>query len=149
MSDPFIGEIRLVGFQYAPVNWCNADGQIMNIRDNEALFSLYGTLYGGDGRNTFGIPDLRGRVPIHTGRGTGLPEFRMGEAGGAPEVTLTAQELGSHSHGAIVHAAAATGDQVTPQDHYWAEPLLDTISATIRGCCAVTHSFWPTLASTP
>jgi len=130
MAEGFMGEVRLVGFQFAPQGWCNADGQIMSIGDHNALFSLYGTLYGGDGRSTFGIPDLRGRVPIHTGHGTGLPVYNMGDAGGSPMVTLTEQELATHSHGTIVHAAAATGDQVTPQDHYWAEPQRAAYLAT-------------------
>jgi len=141
MAEPFIGEIRLVGFQYAPEGWCNADGQMMSIQQNPTLYSLYGTLYGGDGRSTFGIPDFRGRVPIHTGRGAGLPDFRIGEAGGVPEVPLSEQELPNHGHSATVHAAAASGDQVTPQDHYWAEPqraaYLATKNATMAGDAVV------------
>jgi len=130
MAEPFIGEIRMVGFQFAPERWCNADGQLMQISQNPTLFSLFGTLYGGNGTTTFGIPDFRGRVPIHTGHGTGLPTYQMGQAGGFPEVALGSAELPTHSHGTVVHAAAATGDQVTPQDHYWAEPQRAAYLAT-------------------
>jgi len=126
MSEPFVGEIRMVGFPFAPRYWANADGQMMQITENEMLFSLYGTIYGGDGRTTFGLPDFRGRVPIHTGQGTGLPGFEMGQAGGAVEVPLSVQEMPSHTHGAQVHASSQAGDQATPQDHYWAVPSRTT-----------------------
>ena len=88
MSDAYIGEIRMVGFQYAPEGWINADGQLLPIQEYAALYSLYGTLYGGDGVSNFGIPDFRGRVPIHEGAGPGLPPFQMAQAGGMPIVTL-------------------------------------------------------------
>jgi len=126
MADPFIGEIRMVGFTYAPKDWANADGQLLQVAEHNALFALYGDLYGGDGRQTFGLPDLRGRVPIHTGRGPGLPDYDMGMRGGTPEVTLGEAQIPAHTHGAEVHASSQTGDQATPLNHYWAVPSRTT-----------------------
>jgi len=122
MADAYIGEIRMVGFPYAPQFWTNADGQMLSINEHTALFSLYGTLYGGDGRSTFGLPDMRGRVPIHTGRGPGLPDYEIGWKGGAPSVVLAATQAPVHTHPATVRAHAANGDQESPTDHYWAQP---------------------------
>ena len=122
MSEAFIGEIRMVGFPFAPQYWANADGQMLPIDQNPSLYSLYGTTYGGDGVNTFALPDFRGRVPIHTGRGVGLLDYHMGQAGGAPSVVLQANQAPAHTHPATVHAKAAAADQPTPTDHFWAEP---------------------------
>ncbi|MFC2078994.1 phage tail protein [Candidatus Bipolaricaulota bacterium] len=130
MAEPFIGEIRMVGFQYAPMGWADADGQLLPIQEHAALYSLYGTLYGGDGRTTFALPNLMGRVPIHVGRGPGLPDYYMGQAGGYPAVPLSQQQMPNHSHTATTHAAATTGDQVTPEGHYWAEPQRAAYLAT-------------------
>jgi microcystin-dependent protein len=121
MADAYMGEIRMVGFQYAPEGWCNADGQMLPVDQNSALFSLYGTLYGGDGRTTFGIPDFRGRVPIHCGKGSGLPEYKMGWNGGQPSVVLNDNEAPVHTHPAEVHAMAIEADQVSPAGHLWAQ----------------------------
>ena len=129
MSEPFIGEIRMVGFSYAPQHWVNADGQMMSINQHTSLFALYGTTYGGDGRTTFGLPDFRGRVPIHTGRGAGLLDYHMGQAGGYSSVTLQADQAPIHTHPATVHAKAATADQPTPTDHFWAETGRNTFAA--------------------
>jgi len=98
MSEPFLGEIRMVGFNFAPRGWTFCDGQLLPIADNSALFSLLGTTYGGDGRNTLGLPDLRGRVPIHVGTGGGLPQVRGGERGGSASESLTVNQIPSHSH---------------------------------------------------
>jgi len=130
MADAYIGEIRMVGFTYAPQFWTNADGQMLDINSHQALYSLYGTLYGGDGRSNFGLPDFRGRVPIHCGRGPGLPDYEMGWAGGMPSVLLQTSQLPSHTHGATVHAKAATGDQTTPENHYWGEPSRPAYAAS-------------------
>jgi microcystin-dependent protein len=93
MSDPFIGEIRMVGFNYAPAGWVNCDGQLAPVSQNAALFSLLGTTYGGDGVNTFALPDLRGRVPINVGTGPGLTPRQQGEKGGQEQVALQETEV--------------------------------------------------------
>jgi len=120
MSEPYLGEIRMVGFPYAPDGWANADGQTLDIESNQALYSLYGTLYGGDGRTNFKLPDFRGRVPIHEGKGPGLPSYEMGAAGGQASVVLAASQAPAHTHPASVHANTANGDQSVPTGHYWA-----------------------------
>jgi len=98
MVTPFIGEIRMFAGNFAPRGWALCNGQILPVSQNDALFSLFGTIYGGDGRTTFALPDLRGRVPIHWGNGPGLTSRRIGEKGGAERVTLTADQLPSHKH---------------------------------------------------
>jgi len=100
MSDPFIGQIMMVGFNFAPQSWALCNGQLLPISQNTALFSLIGTNYGGDGRSTFGLPDLRGRAPIHQGQGPGLSARNMGQAGGIESVTLSQLEMPSHTHNA-------------------------------------------------
>jgi len=93
MAEPFLGEIRLMSFSFPPMGWAHCDGQLLSIAQNQALFSLLGTTFGGDGRTTFALPDLRGRVPIHTGSGHSL-----GERGGEQAHTLSLAELPAHSH---------------------------------------------------
>ena len=113
MSEPFIGEIRTVGFNFAPRGWAFCDGQLLSISSNQALFSLLGTTYGGDGRTTFALPDLRGRVSVHPGTGAGLSTYRIGQRGGAETNTLTVNQLPSHTH-ANNMASAAEGDSNDP-----------------------------------
>lgn len=111
MSEPFIGEIRLVGFTFAPQGWAFCDGQLLPISQNDALFSILGTTYGGDGVTTFGLPDLRGRVPIHAGSGPSLPTYRLGEAGGVEANSLSLAASASpvaHVHPYRSAGAAAT-----------------------------------------
>lgn len=98
MSNPFIGEIRMFGGNFAPRGWALCDGQLLAISQNQALFSLFGTLYGGDGRTTFGLPELRGRVPLHQGQGPGLSNRSIGQRLGAENATVSANELPAHSH---------------------------------------------------
>lgn len=93
MSEPFLGEIRVLSFAFAPRNWALCNGQLLPINQNQALFSLLGTTYGGNGQTTFALPDLRGRVPLHVG-----PENSLGTQAGAEAVTLTAAELPTHFH---------------------------------------------------
>ncbi|MGL5001535.1 MAG: phage tail protein [Casimicrobium sp.] len=104
MSEAFIGEIRLVGFTYAPQGWLFCDGSLVPISNYEALFSLISTTYGGDGQTTFALPDLRGRTPIHQGAGPGLSNRVIGGIGGAERVTLTAQQLPAHRHDVLAVA---------------------------------------------
>jgi microcystin-dependent protein len=98
MSEPFVGEIRMFAGNFAPRGWAFCDGQLLAVSQNDALFSLFGTIYGGDGRTTFGLPDLRGRIPIHAGHGPGLSERRLGAKMGEEKVTLTVNQLPSHNH---------------------------------------------------
>jgi microcystin-dependent protein len=102
MSEPFIGEIHLYAFNFAPRGWALCDGQLMPVSQHTALFSLLGTTYGGDGRNTFGVPDLRGRVPIHMGTGPGLYPRDIGDRGGTEISTLTVSQMPVHNHNATV-----------------------------------------------
>lgn len=118
MSEPYVGEIRMVGFNFAPRGWAFCDGQLLQVSQNDALFSLLGTIYGGDGRTTFGLPDMRGRIPIHAGNGPGLSNRRLGSMGGAENVTLTTNELPSHTHGINVHSDVGT--ETNPQNNYLA-----------------------------
>ncbi len=97
-SEPFIGEIKMVGFTFCPRGWEHADGKLLPISQYQALFSLYGTTYGGDGRTTFALPDLRGRVPMHVGQGPGLRPYRQGDRGGQEQVTLTQSQMPAHNH---------------------------------------------------
>jgi microcystin-dependent protein len=98
MSEPFVGEIRMFAGTFAPRGWAFCDGQLLAVSQNDALFSLLGTIYGGDGRTTFGLPDLRGRLPIHAGQGPGLSNRRLGSKLGSEKETLTVNQIPSHTH---------------------------------------------------
>lgn len=112
MSDPFIGEIRIFAGTFAPVGWSYCDGSVLPISEYDALFTLIGTTYGGDGQQTFALPDLRGRLPLHQGTGPGLTPRQIGAAFGEEQVTLTSQTLASHTH--AVGATASPGTSPTP-----------------------------------
>lgn len=99
MADPFVAEIRIFPFNFAPKGWAWCNGQLLPISQNTALFSLLGTTYGGDGKSTFALPDLRGRAPMHPGQGPGLSLHDLGETGGSETVTLLESEIPAHSHG--------------------------------------------------
>lgn len=122
MSDPFIGEIKIVAFNFPPRNWANCDGQLMAIAQNTALFSLIGTYYGGDGISTFALPDLRGRFPMHAGYGPGLTGRTIGQGGGAESNTMTINNLPPHNHGGQVVVSTAEGDRTNPAGAYPARP---------------------------
>lgn len=113
MSEPFVGEIRMFAGNFAPRGWAFCDGQLLAVSQNDALFSLLGTIYGGDGRTTFGLPDIRGRIPIHAGSGPGLSPRRLGAKAGTEKETLTVNELPSHSHGPM-KASTAAGQENSP-----------------------------------
>lgn len=125
MSEPFVGEIRMFAGNFAPRGWAFCDGQLLAVSQNDALFSLLGTIYGGDGRTTFGLPDVRGRIPIHAGHGPGLSERRLGAKGGAEKVTLTVNQLPSHGHPMQASSEAAT--TANPQGEVLAETLTDRV----------------------
>lgn len=98
MADPFVAEIRIFPFNFAPKGWAWCDGQLLPLSQNTALFSLLGTTYGGDGKSNFALPDLEGRAPMHPGQGPGLSLHDLGETGGSETVTLLESEIPSHSH---------------------------------------------------
>ena len=116
--NPFVGQIQIVAFNFAPTGWAECNGQILPISQNTALFSLLGTFYGGDGKSTFALPDLRGRVPIGAGQGPGLTERDLGEAGGEEQVTLTIAEMPAHTH--PISGDSGIGNASTPAGNIWA-----------------------------
>jgi microcystin-dependent protein len=99
MADPFVAEIRIFGFNFAPSGWAKCNGQLLPLSQNTALFSLLGTFYGGDGKSTFALPDLQGSAPMHPGQGPGLSLHDLGEIGGSETVTLLESEIPAHAHG--------------------------------------------------
>ena len=113
MVAPFIGEIRMFSGTFAPKGWALCDGQILNVRDNPELFAQLGTAYGGDGRATFGLPDLRGRLPMHAGSGLGLTSRTVGEKGGSETETLSSNQVPAHTH--TWQATSEQGDQSRPE----------------------------------
>jgi microcystin-dependent protein len=124
MADPFVAEIRIFPFNFPPKGWAWCDGQILPISQNTALFSLLGTTYGGDGKSTFGLPDLQGRAAMHPGQGPGLSLHDLGETGGSETVTLLQSEIPAHSHNTI---KANSGDGTTPSPvgNAWSAPGAD------------------------
>ncbi len=112
MSEPFVGEIRMFAGNFAPGGWAFCDGQLLAVSQNDALFSLLGTIYGGDGETTFGLPDLRGRLPIHAGSGPGLSPRQLGSRAGSENVTLTVNQMPSHSH--QMQGSADTATETRP-----------------------------------
>ena len=121
-NSPFIGVIRYFAFNFAPRQWASCDGQLLAIGQNDALFSLIGTVYGGDGQTTFALPDLRGRLPVHQGTGPGLSPRLLGQKGGAESVTLSGSQIG-HRHG--VRGSTAAGNQSSPTGHTLAQDGTD------------------------
>jgi microcystin-dependent protein len=113
MSEPFLSEVKIVSFNFAPKGWALCNGQLLPINQNQALFSLLGTTYGGNGQTTFALPNLQGRIPIHFGNG-----HTLGEAGGAENHTLIASEMPAHTH--TFSASNATPNQGTPAGNMWA-----------------------------
>ena len=113
MSLPYVGEIRLFAGNFAPAGWMFCDGALLPISENETLFQLIGTTYGGDGQNTFALPDLRSRIPIHQGNG-----FVIAETGGVEQVTLTVNQMPIHTH--APQANTNNGTATTPSDNFWA-----------------------------
>jgi microcystin-dependent protein len=112
MSNPFVAEIRIFGFQFAPVGWAQCNGQLLPISQNTALFSLLGTMYGGDGKSTFALPNLEGSVPLFWGQGPGLSLYDEGQTGGSETVTLLQSEMPVHTH--FVQAFPNPGNVNTP-----------------------------------
>lgn len=128
MSQPFIGEIRMFGGSFAPVGWAFCSGQLMPISENDALFTLIGTTYGGDGENTFALPNLQSRFPLHQGTGPGLSTYQLGETGGTESVTLTTNQIPNHSHTPTAHATGGSGG--SPFNNLWAASTPGTLLYT-------------------
>lgn len=127
MTNPFMGEIRMVGFGFPPRDWYFCRGQLLNISQNTALFSLLGTIYGGNGTTTFALPDLQGRVPVHFGQGPGLTDLAIGETRGQESVTLLTTEMATHNHAA---GAATTADARDPRGTLPAPSTQNRFAAT-------------------
>src|ERR671920_1275116 len=108
MAQPYVGEIRMFASNFAPAGWSFCEGQLLPISENETLYQLLGTTYGGDGQSTFALPDLRGRLPIHQGNG-----FILAETGGAEEITLTASQMPTHTHPLLVDTVQGTQNSPT------------------------------------
>ncbi len=119
MADAYIGEIRVFAGNFAPRGWAFCNGDLMSIAQNTALFSILGTMYGGDGKNTFALPNLMGRAPMGQGRGPGLTDRRVGAMVGSSEVTLIEPEIPAHNHHA--NAIQAPGELLDPTDNFWSE----------------------------
>jgi microcystin-dependent protein len=132
MADPFVAEIRIFPFNFAPKGWAFCNGQILPISQNTALFSLLGTTYGGDGKSTFALPNMITNAPMHPGQGPGLSLHDLGETGGTQFVTLLTSEIPAHAH-FVGRASAAAGDSVTPVSSVWAQAVAG------RGAAALYH----------
>ncbi len=113
--DPFVAEIRIFGFNFAPTGWALCNGQIMPLSQNTALFSLLGTTYGGDGRSNFALPDLQSRAPMHPGQGAGLSPHDLGEVGGEENVALVESEIPMHTHALM--SSGATANRTHPANN--------------------------------
>lgn len=113
MSNPYVGEIRMFGGNFAPAGWAFCNGALMSIAENDVLFNLIGTTYGGDGQQTFALPNLQSRVPVHSGNG-----FVLAQTGGVEQVTLTVQQIPMHNH--VPQASDASGTQPSPSSGVWA-----------------------------
>ena len=137
MADPFVAEIRIFPFNFAPTGWAFCDGQLLPISQNTALFSLLGTTYGGDGKSTFALPDLQGNAAMHPGQGPGLSLHDLGEIGGSESVTLLVSEIPAHAH-AVGRALNDAGNSISPANSVWAQ------SAAGRGAAALYKDGAPT-----
>jgi len=123
MANPFVAEIRIFGFNFAPTGWAQCNGQLLPISQNTALFSLLGTMYGGDGKSTFGLPNFEDSGAVHAGQGQGLSPRFEGETGGAPFVTLLSTEMPSHTHS--VSATSDAASVAGPGGNIWAQAISD------------------------
>jgi microcystin-dependent protein len=127
MSEPFLAEIRMFTGNFAPQGWAMCNGQILPINQNQALFSILGTTYGGNGTTTFALPDLRGRVPIHFGQGPGLSGYSEGQTGGVESVVLISSQIPAHTHS--VNAATTGGNQASPASGF---PAIESTGTSLN-----------------
>jgi len=141
-SDPFIGEIEWFAGNFAPRGWAFCDGSLLPINQYQALFSILGTTYGGDGRTTFALPDMRGRSPMHPGNGPGLSTRRLGERGGEEQVTLSVNEMPTHNH--AMNASSNSGTDRSPADRVLADnshnPYHPGPSNTTMSSASISHT---------
>ncbi|NKI31948.1 phage tail protein [Croceivirga thetidis] len=139
--DPLLGQLMTVGFNFAPRGWARCEGQLLAIAQYSALFSLLGTTYGGDGRTSFGLPDLRGRSIIGVGSGPGLGTIQWGEKNGVEDVTLTIQNLPPHNHAIAIPVSDETGEESDPTSNVIAsrtDGFKSTPNTTLNGNAAAT-----------
>ena len=136
-SDPFIGQIMCAGFNFAPRGWAELNGQLLPIAQNTALFSLIGTIYGGNGQTTFALPDLRGRVQMHAGAGPGLTQREQGESAGSEQVTLNNAQLPAHNHTVTPQGSSADATLVSPANGVPATKARTTLYAPGPGAVAM------------
>jgi microcystin-dependent protein len=142
MSSPFIGEIRMFGGNFAPQGWAFCDGALMAIDQNDALFNLIGTTYGGDGQTTFAMPNLQSRIPIHVG-----PGFVLGQAAGVESVTLTTNQIPSHNH--VPEGNSSAGTQSSPASAVWAQSTLGQFSSSAPSVTMAPAALGPSGGSQP
>jgi microcystin-dependent protein len=131
VAEPFLGEIRIFAFNFAPAGWALCNGQVLPISQNTALFSLLGTFYGGDGKTNFALPNLQSRVAIHTGQGSGLSTYSIGQAAGTETVTLSRAEMPVHTH--HVHADGTNAKAASPVGHFLARATSDIYAVQQHG----------------
>ena len=142
MAQPYVGEIRMFAGNFAPAGWMFCEGQLLPISENETLFQLIGTTYGGDGQSTFALPDLRGRIPLHQGNG-----FILAETGGAEEITLTVNQIAAHAHPLLASNSDATA--TAPTGGLFAKAQGDAYTSTFTPTAMSPQSIGPTGGSQP
>lgn len=158
-TEPFIGEIKILGFNFAPLGYLTCQGQLMSIAQNTALFALIGTYYGGDGQSTFALPDLQGRAPVGQGQGTGLPSYSIGEAAGSTSTSLTMANLPAHIHpgaglSVSIPVSTAGSDVASPEGAFLCDRGVEVYSSIATsgknyGASTVSGNTGSTGSSTP
>jgi len=147
MAQPYVGEIRMFAGNFAPAGWMFCEGQLLPISENETLFQLIGTTYGGDGQSTFALPDLRGRVPIHAGSGPSGNTYQLAETGGVEEVTLTTAQIPSHTHPMLASLDIPT--LATPGNNVTGQAASKIYRSGSPGIALIANSVGPTGGSQP
>jgi microcystin-dependent protein len=149
VADPFVAEIRIFPFNFPPKGWARCDGQLMPISQNTALFSLLGTFYGGDGKSTFALPNLQGRVPIHPGQGPGLSLYDLGQQGGRETATLLQSELPAHTHAARADTVDLGDTNVPSPNASFAQSSGGTLYQTSQNTALAPQALTPAGGSLP